>query len=120
MRREFDTVIRYFSRGSRHKELTALYERRKFELSFYLNELALYKFVLERQHNTRLEEDQFREKHIETCCRCLKAIQDLDNLLCDLDMDKYENVQDYMSAYNRHSTIDAQQLTSFQYVLSSN
>ena len=101
-------------------KLFTLYERKKFELSFYLNELALYKFVLERQQNTRLEEDRFQEKHTEICCKCLKAIQDLDNLICDLELNEYEDVQGYLSDYNRHSTVMLHRSTGFWYQLNSN
>ena len=118
MKQKFNALLRYFTKKSRHKELTTLYERKKFELPFYLNELALHKFILEKQQNTFSEEYHFHERHTELCGLCLHAIQDLDNLICDLELDKVEDVQDYLKAYNRTKTVKNPR--GFNYQLNSN
>ena len=120
MKLNFDLIYRLFTEKSQREKILTLYERKKFELPFYLNELASYKFILERQQNTRLEEDYFQEKHTEARCKSLNAIQDLDNLICDLELDKSESVQDYLTAFNRDSIVSIPTSTGFQYQLSSN
>ncbi|AUD07087.1 hypothetical protein [Spirosoma pollinicola] len=118
MERKFNALLRYFTKKSRHKELTTLYERKKVELPFYLNELALHKFILERQQNTFAEEYHLHERHTELCGICLQAIQRLDELISALDLNHSEDVQDYLKAYNRNKTVKNPR--GFNYQLNSN
>lgn len=120
MKLNFDLVCRFFTKKSRHEKLVSLYERNKFELPFYLNELALHKFILERQQNTLAEEYRFNERHTELCCLCSKAIQDLDNLICDLELDQVENVQAYLKELNKNMHVRINRSSGFQYQLNNN
>lgn len=113
-------LARFFVRKENRATLLSLYERKKFELPFYLHELALHKFILERQQTTLAEEYRFTERHIELCCLCAKAIQDLDHLLCDLELDPVENVQVYLKELNRNMHVRTNRLSSLPYQLSSN
>lgn len=86
-------------------KLLTLYERKKVELPLYINEVALYKFVLERQTYTPAEREEFITKHGQACCKCLKAIQDLDNLVCDLELDDRYEAHTYMEQYKQYSEV---------------
>ena len=105
MRLSLNSLTWYFRKKSVRKKLVILYEQTKFKLPFYLNEVALYKFVLERQTYTPDERDLFKEKHHQAKMKCLKAIQDLDNLVWDLELENRYEAQDYMKRYKEHSTI---------------
>ncbi|RZK72052.1 MAG: hypothetical protein EOO85_19490 [Pedobacter sp.] len=120
MKLNFNRILRFFTKRSRREELIALYERKKFELPLYLNELALHKFILERQQNTLTEEYRFNKRHTELCCLCSKAIQDLDNLICDLELDQVENVQAYLKELNRNMPVRTNRSRGFQYQLNNN
>ncbi len=118
MKRKLDLLIRYFNRQSEHEKSTVLYQHRKIELSFYLNEMSLCKFILERQQNTRADEKYFTKKHIKARTNCFLAIQDISEFICGLELSTSENVQGYMDECNRLSTLNVSR--GFQYHLNSN
>lgn len=86
-------------------KLLTLYERKKVELPLYINEMALYKFILERQTYTPAEREEFMNKYIKACCQCSKAIQDLDNLVCDLELEDRYEAHTYMEQYKQYSEL---------------
>ncbi len=98
-------LLRPFEKKVRHKKLTILYEQTKFKLPYYLNEVALYKFALERQTYTLTEQEEFITKHGQACCKCLKAIQDLDNLVHDLELENRYEALTYMEQYKPYSRL---------------
>ena len=113
-------LVRFFAKKPAQEKLFTLYERKKFELPFYLNKLALYKFILERQQNTLAEEYTFNERHTKLCGICSKAIQDLDNLICDLELEQVEDVQAYLKELNKNMHVRLNRSSGFQYRLNSN
>lgn len=86
-------------------KLLTLYKQKKIELPLYINEVALYKFVLERQTYTPVEREEFITKHGQACCKSLKAIQDLDNLVHDLELDDRYEALTYMEQYKQYSEV---------------
>jgi hypothetical protein len=86
-------------------KLLTLYERKKVELPLYINEVALYKFVLERQTYTPVERKEFMDKYVKACCQCSKAIQDLDNLVCDLELENRYEAHTYMEQYKQYGEL---------------
>ena len=99
------TILQPENREIDRETLFTLYERKKFELPFYINEVALYKFVLERQTYTPAEREAFMNKYIKACCQCSKAIQDLDNLVCDLELENRYEAHTYMEQYKQYSEL---------------
>lgn len=118
--RSITSLLSLFTKKSKRDQLLSLYEQTKFAIPFYLNELALYKFILERQQNTLADEYRFQERHIKLCGICSKAIQDLDNLICDLELEQVENVQVYLKELNKNVHVRINRPSGLQYKLNSN
>ncbi|GAB4038308.1 hypothetical protein GCM10028809_56070 [Spirosoma gilvum] len=81
--------------------------------------MTFHKFILERQQNTLFDEYCFNERHTELCGICSKAIEDLDNLICDLGLEQVEDVQAYLKELNRNIHIRGNRSRGFQYQLNS-
>jgi hypothetical protein len=105
MRSFINYIGRYFDKKPTQGKLISLYEQTKFKLPFYINEVALYKFVLERQTYTPAEREAFMGNYIKVCCQCTKAIQDLDNLVCDLALENRYEAHTYMEQYKQYGEL---------------
>ena len=120
MRKLLKFLVDFFSQKSKQQNQFVLYQRCKFEIPFYINEVALYQFILERQTYTPAERADFMNKHAQACRQCLKAIRRLDNVAADLGLSYKGESIEYLQRYQQHSTIVYTKLTYPYFELNHN